>query len=121
MDKGISIYLRKKFIIYYIIIKEVPDHLSDLGDLDDSIFLSESKCYSIFLHLFHYFHLNLYNTNHIISTNKYKDNRFSLSGKRQSLPMINFVLDFSTYVYHQKDSKQVYLASEQLKCEQLNG
>ena len=27
-----------------------PDHLSDLKAVDDSIFLSESKCYSIFLH-----------------------------------------------------------------------
>ena len=28
-----------------------PDHLSDLKGLDDSIFLSESKCYIILLHL----------------------------------------------------------------------
>ena len=33
-----------------VIIINEPDHLSDLKDLDDSIFLSESKCYSIFLH-----------------------------------------------------------------------
>ena len=33
-----------------IIITGVPDHLSDLKGLDDSIFLSESKCYSTFLH-----------------------------------------------------------------------
>ena len=31
--------------------KNGPDHLSDLKAVDGLYFLSESKCYSIFLHL----------------------------------------------------------------------
>ena len=95
-----------------------PDHLSDLRDLDDSIFLLESKCYSIFLHpqMYHLCSI-LYNTNQLIPNNIYKDNR--LSGC--VYPMINFVLDLSTHACHQKDSKLAYLASEQLNCEYLNG
>ena len=40
-----------KLCITPVITINGPDHLSDLKGLDDSIFLSESKCYSIFLHL----------------------------------------------------------------------
>ena len=88
-----------------------PDHLTDLKAVDDSSFLWESKCYSIFLHpggTYHPFHLCsiLYNTNPIISNNIYKENR--LSGC--VYPMINFVLDLSTNACHQKDSKLVYFA-----------
>ena len=84
----------------------MPDHLSDLKDLDDSICLSETKSYSTFLHpggACHPFHLCsiLYNTNQLISNNMYKDNR--LSGC--AYPMINFVLDLSTHAcHHRKDS-----------------
>ena len=95
----------------------MPNHLPDLGDLDDSIFLSESKCYSMFFHLFYNFQFILYNTNQLTSNNVYKDNR--LSGC--IFLMINFVLDLmSTLFYHQKDSKLAYLASEQFDCEHLN-
>ena len=70
----------------------------------------------------HPFHLCsiLYNTNQLNSNNIYniyKDNH--LSGC--VYPMINFVLDLSTHACHQKDSKLVYLAFEQLNCEHLNG
>ena len=37
-------------IISFAITINGPDHLSDLKAVGDSIFLSESKCYSIFLH-----------------------------------------------------------------------
>ena len=37
-------------VIIQIITINGLDHLSDLKAVDDSIFLSESKCYSIFLH-----------------------------------------------------------------------
>ena len=37
-------------VITIVITINGPDHLSDLKAVDDSIFLSESKCYSIFLH-----------------------------------------------------------------------
>ena len=85
--------------------KDVPHHLSDLKDPDDSIFLSESKCYSIFLHLFYKFQLILYNTNQLISNNIYKDNRFS------GCVYPIFVLDLSTHACHQKDSKIVCFVS----------
>ena len=51
-----------------------PDHLSDLKDFDHSIFISESNCFSLFLHPggtyppFHLFSI-LYNTNQLISNN----------------------------------------------------
>ena len=92
-----------------------PDHLSDLKGLDDSIFLSESKCYKIFLH-HSIHHLILYNTNQLISNNIFKDNHLFVCVH----PMINFVLDLSTHACHQKDSKLAYLVSEQLGCEHLN-
>ena len=96
-----------------------PDHLSDLKGLDDSIFLSESKCYNIFLHLGGLCHPLCSvrcNTNQLISNNIYKDNHHFV----RVCPMINFVLDSSTHACHQKDSKLVYLVSEQLGCEHLN-
>ena len=99
-----------------IIIKDVPNHLSDLKAIDDSIFLSECKCYSIFLH-HSIHHLILYNTNSLISNNIYKDNH--LSGC--VYPIINFVLDLSKHTCYQKDSKLVCFVSEQLNCEHLNG
>ena len=34
-----------------IIIKDVPDHFSVLIAVDDSLFLSESECYSILLYI----------------------------------------------------------------------
>ena len=80
-------------------------------------FFSESKRYSIILHLFYNFQLFLYNTNQLISNNIYKDNRHFV----RVYPMINFVLDLSRHACHQKDPKLVYLASEQLNCEHLNG
>ena len=98
-----------------VIIKDVPDHSSDLKNLDDSIFLSVSKCYSIFLHpggACHPFHLCsiLYNTNQIISNKIYKDNH--LSGC--VYPMIKFVLGLSTHACHQKDSKLLCFVSPHL-------
>ena len=99
-----------------IIIKDVPDQLSDLKAVNDSIFLSESKCYSIFLH-HSIHHLILYNTNPLISNNIYKDNHHFV----RVYPMINFVFDLSTHACHQKDSKLVCFVSEQLNCEHLNG
>ena len=39
-----------KLCVTIVITINGPDHLSDLKAVDDSIFLSESKCYSIFLH-----------------------------------------------------------------------
>ena len=101
--------------------KNGPDHLSDLKAVDGLYFLSESKCYSIFLHLggeaaraCHPFSLCsiLYNTNQLISNNIYKDNR--LSGC--VYPMINFVLDLITHACHQKDSKLVCFVSPHLVC-----
>ena len=93
-----------------------PDHLSDLKAVDDSIFLSESKCYSIFLHLGGLCH-PLYsvrcNTNQLILYKVYKDNHLFVC----VYPMINFVLDSSTYACYQKDSKLAYLVSKQLSCE----
>ena len=90
-----------------------PDHLSDLKAVDDLDFLSESKCYSIFLHpLMYHFQLVRCNTNQLISNNIYKDNRPSGC----VCPMINFVLDLSTHACDQKDSKLAYLASEQFNC-----
>ena len=92
----------------------MPDHLSVLKPVDDLIFLSESKCYSIFLHPggeaaralqpFQLVLCNLcsirYNTNQLISNNIYKDNRFFVC----VYPMANFVLDLSTHrdACHQK-------------------
>ena len=90
-------------------------HLSDLEGLDDSIFLPESKCYSIFLHselACHPLCSILYNTNQLISNNFYKDNH--LAGC--VCPMINFVLDLSTHACHQKDSKLVCFVSPHLVC-----
>ena len=75
-------------------------------------FLSESKWYSIFLHLFYNFQLILYNTNQLISNKIYKDNH--LSGCVYT--MINFVFDLSTLFYHQKDSKLVCFVSPHLVC-----
>ena len=63
--------------VYFIIIKYVLDHLSDLKAVDGLGFLSESNCCSIFLDLFYNFQLFPYNTNHLISNNIYKDNRLS--------------------------------------------
>ena len=94
----------------------MPDHLSELKAVVGLDFLSESKCYSIFLHLFYNFQLFPYNTNQFISNNIYMDNR--LSGCVYL--MINNVLDLSTLFYHQKDSKQAYLASVQINCVYLN-
>ena len=108
-----------------IIIKDVPDHLSDIKSVAASIFLSEFKYYSIFLHptgeaarTYHMFHLCsiLYNTNQLISNIIYKDNHHFV----HVYPMINFVLDLSTHACHQKDSKLADLASEQLNYEHLN-
>ena len=89
--------MRNKFI--KIVIKDEPDHLSGLKAVDGLGFRSESKCYSIFLHLFYNFQLFSYYTNQLISIKIYKDNR--LSGC--VYPMISFVLDLTTLFYHQKD------------------
>ena len=93
-----------------------PDHLSDLKAVDDSIFLSESKCYSIFLHpelACHPLCSVRCNTNQLILYKVYKDNHLFVC----VYPMINFVLDSSTVFCHQKDSKLAYLVSEQFSCE----
>ena len=92
------------------------DHLSDLKGLDDSIFLSESKCYSIFLHpelVCHPLCSVRRNTSQLILYKVCKGNHLFVC----VYPMINFVLDSSTYACHQKDSKLAYLVSEQLVCE----
>ena len=99
-------------VITIVITINGPDHLSDLKAVDDSIFLSESKCYSIFLH--HSIHHSVRcNTNQLILYKIYKDNHLFMC----VYLMINFVLDSSTYACHQKDSKLAYLVSEQLSCE----
>ena len=103
-------------VITIVITINGPDHLSDLKAVDDSIFLSESKCYSIFLHLGGLCHPLCSvrcNTNQLILYKVYKDNDLFVC----VYPMINFVLDSSTYACHQKDSKLAYLVSEQLSCE----
>ena len=108
--------LRATIVITIVITINGPDHLSDLKDLDDSIFLSESKCYSIFLHLGGLCHPLCSvrcNTNQLILYKVYKDNHLFVC----VYLMINFVLDSSTYACHQKDSKLAYLVSEQLSCE----
>ena len=105
-----------KLCVTIVITINVPDHLSDLKAVDDSIFLSESKCYSIFLHpelACHPLCSVRCNTNQLISNNIYKDNHHFV----RVCPMINFVLDSSTHACHQKDSKLAYLVSEQLGCE----
>ena len=56
-----------------IIIKDVPDHLSNSKAVDDLIFLSESKCYSMFLHRSIHYSI-FYDTNQLISNSFYKDN-----------------------------------------------
>ena len=121
-----------KLCVTIVITINGPDHLSDLKGLDDSIFLSESKCYNIFLHLGGLCHPLCSvrcNTNQLISNNIYKDNMIQGQYDTRTIttlyvvrvcPMINFVLDSSTHACHQKDSKLVYLVSEQLGCEHLN-
>ena len=88
----------------------MPDHLSDLKAVDGSDFLSDTKCYSIFLHPF-YLLLIIYNSDQLISNKIYKNN--GLPGC--VFHIINIVLGLSTLFHHQKDSKLAYLASEQLK------
>ena len=103
-----------KLCITPVITINGSDHLSDLKGL------SESKCYSIFLHLggeaarlCHPLCSVRCNTNQLILYKVYKDNHLFVC----VCPMINFVLDSSTYACHQKDSKLAYLVSEQLNCE----
>ena len=70
--------------------KDVPDHLSVLKDVDGLIFLSNTKHLNEFLHPGGYLSLViLNNTNQILSNNIYNDNRVSGC----VYPLVNFVLD----------------------------
>ena len=94
-------YLKTYKILIYTIIKDVLDHLSVLKVVDVSGFVSNTKHFIKFLHRFHNFQLIFYNTNQLISNKISKGNCLVV----WVYPMVNFVMDLSTYAYRQKDSK----------------
>ena len=82
------------------------DHLLVLKAVDGLIFLSNTKYSSIFFHLFYNF--QFLQTSDSIDM----DNRLVVC----VYPMVNFVLDLSTYAYHQKDSKLVCFLFQPSQC-----
>ena len=90
------------FIISFIL-EDVPDHLSVLGAVDGLILLPNTKHLSIFPHMFYNFQSILHAIKVETSNNIDTDDRPVVC----VYLMVNFVLDLSTYAYHQKDSNLV--------------